>query len=65
MVRVAFPTALVLALTLCTAWPRAGTAFTTGTPAPEFAGENWIYSKPLKITGLKGRVVLVEFWTYG
>lgn len=61
----AFSTVLVLALALWVAWPRAGTALTNGTPAPEFAGENWINSKPLNIAGLKGRVVLVEFWTYG
>jgi len=61
----AFATALVIALALSAAWPRGGTALTNGTPAPEFAGENWINSKPLNITGLKGRVVLVEFWTYG
>ena len=66
MVRLAaFSTALVLALSLWAVWPRAGTALTNGTAAPDLAGENWINSKPLNITGLKGRVVLVEFWTYG
>src|SRR5688572_14821120 len=34
-------------------------------PAPEFAGiERWHNSPPLTMAGLKGRVVLVEFWTY-
>jgi hypothetical protein len=66
MVRlVTFSTALVLALAIWAVWPRAGTAITNGTPAPELAGENWINSKPLTITSLKGRVILVEFWTYG
>ena len=33
--------------------------------APDFAGiERWINSEPLKIEGLKGKVVLVDFWTY-
>ncbi len=33
--------------------------------APEFTGlENWINSKPLKKSDLKGKVVLVDFWTY-
>ncbi len=33
--------------------------------APELAGiSSWINSKPLKIGGLKGKVVLVDFWTY-
>jgi peptide-methionine (R)-S-oxide reductase len=33
--------------------------------APEFATGTWINSEPLTIKGLKGRVVLVEFWTFG
>jgi hypothetical protein len=66
MVRLAvFSTALVLALAIWLAWPHAGTALTSGAAAPDIAGDNWINSKPLTITSLKGRVVLVEFWTYG
>jgi cytochrome c biogenesis protein CcdA/thiol-disulfide isomerase/thioredoxin len=35
------------------------------TPAPQLAGlTNWINSKPQTISGLKGKVVLVDFWTY-
>jgi cytochrome c biogenesis protein CcdA/thiol-disulfide isomerase/thioredoxin len=38
---------------------------TTPYPAPEFSGiENWINSQPLTLAGLKGKVVLVDFWTY-
>lgn len=33
--------------------------------APEFAPGNWINSEPLTLKGLNGRVVLVEFWTFG
>ncbi len=34
--------------------------------APDFAGiSNWFNSKPLHIAGLRGKVVLVDFWTYG
>ncbi|HUD05955.1 MAG TPA: redoxin family protein [Candidatus Saccharimonadales bacterium] len=34
-------------------------------PAPQFVGlTNWINSKPLTISHLKGKVVLVDFWTY-
>ena len=33
--------------------------------APEFAPGAWINSEPLTIKGLHGRVVLVEFWTFG
>jgi hypothetical protein len=37
-------------------------------PAPEIGGGStldWINSPPLTMAGLKGRVVLIEFWTYG
>jgi cytochrome c biogenesis protein CcdA/thiol-disulfide isomerase/thioredoxin len=35
------------------------------TPAPQFQGlTNWINSPPLTLTQLKGKVVLVDFWTY-
>jgi len=34
-------------------------------PAPKIAGiEAWINSSPLQISNLKGKVVLVDFWTY-
>ena len=34
-------------------------------PAPEFAGiEAWINANPLTMRGLKGKVVLIDFWTY-
>lgn len=33
--------------------------------APEFAKRNWINSDPLTLDKLRGRVVLVEFWTFG
>ena len=46
-------------------WPNFGAAVTLGKNAPDVAGENWINSKPLTTADLKGRVVLVEFWTYG
>ncbi len=33
--------------------------------APNFkAGDNWLNSQPLTIDDLKGKVVLVDFWTY-
>ena len=55
----------MLALSIWAIWPRAGATITSGKAAPDVAGENWINSKPLTIGELKGRVVLVEFWTYG
>jgi thiol-disulfide isomerase/thioredoxin len=34
-------------------------------PAPELAGiEEWLNTAPLTMAGLRGRVVLVDFWTY-
>ncbi len=34
-------------------------------PAPEFTGiTNWINSRPLTIKQLKGKVILIDFWTY-
>jgi thiol-disulfide isomerase/thioredoxin len=34
-------------------------------PAPEFAGiDGWLNSEPLDMAQLRGKVVLVDFWTY-
>src|SRR5260370_25223237 len=34
--------------------------------APNFAGiSNWFNSAPLNMADLRGKVVLVDFWTYG
>jgi thiol-disulfide isomerase/thioredoxin len=37
----------------------------TGAQAPDFAGiDNWINSAPLDLKQLRGKVVLVDFWTF-
>jgi hypothetical protein len=36
-----------------------------GQAAPEITGSPWLNSGPLSLAGLRGRVVFVEFWTYG
>ncbi|MBP8297994.1 MAG: redoxin family protein [Burkholderiales bacterium] len=39
-----------------------------GEPMPEFPAvgpAGWLNSPPLRLAGLRGKVVLVEFWTYG
>lgn len=34
-------------------------------PAPEFVGiQNWLNTEPMTMAGLRGKVVLVDFWTY-
>jgi hypothetical protein len=60
--------ALVLATLLASGLangPAAAQALRIGAPAPEVAGDRWINSAPLTMQGLRGRVVLVEFWTFG
>ena len=36
-----------------------------GRPAPELSAGDWLNSKPLKLSDLNGKVVLLEFWTFG
>ena len=57
---------IVVALAAWLVWESAaGQTSRLGTPAPDVAGERWINSAPLTTSGLRGRVVLVEFWTFG
>jgi len=45
---------------------RAGQPITgPATPGPEIHGSVWINGEPTSLEALRGRVVLVEFWTYG
>ena len=40
-------------------------ALPVGPVAPEFSGiDHWLNSGPLTMAGLRGKVVLVDFWTY-
>lgn len=42
-----------------------GAAVPTLTQAPEFAGiDRWFNSPPLSMSGLRGKVVLIDFWAY-
>lgn len=61
---------LVGALWIASSRPWALGADRAGAPreAPEFTHSeavDWINSRPLSLAGLEGRVVLVDFWTYG
>ncbi|MHB0771115.1 thioredoxin family protein [Bradyrhizobium sp. 5.13L] len=54
---------------ICNEAARAAPVMTTAAArqtAPDFTGiNNWFNSKPLSMTELRGKVVLVDFWTYG
>jgi thiol-disulfide isomerase/thioredoxin len=62
----------VAAIAGLVATPAAGAAATpaanpadNGSTAPEFTGiDTWLNSDPLTIQQLRGKVVLVDFWTY-
>ncbi len=56
---------LVAAATLGGGDESEGVSLQIGQPAPEITGERWINSEPLSLAKLRGRVVFVEFWTYG
>lgn len=61
--RVAGVLGLAAMLVLCGCM-RSSSAHAYG-PAPEFVGiEGWLNSPPLSIESLRGKVVLVEFWTH-
>jgi thiol-disulfide isomerase/thioredoxin len=55
-----------LAATLaCTAVAAQAGPLKNSYPAPEITGiEKWLNSEPLTLQQLKGKVVLVDFWTY-
>ena len=58
-------TALLIAVIGAAAVANASALVVNGSPAPEIAEGAWINTQPLTMQALRGRVVLVEFWTYG
>ena len=64
MVRRRVVGAAMVALGLAVAGaPAAGLMI--GQPAPEITGAPWINSPPLTLAALRGRVVVIDFWTFG
>lgn len=55
---------LAAGIGLCWSTPRAVRAI-VGMSAPEMAGSVWINSEPISLADLRGKVGLVEFWTFG
>ena len=45
--------------------PGKASARLVGQVAPELGNQTWIHSDPLRLKDLRGKVVLLEFWTYG
>jgi thiol-disulfide isomerase/thioredoxin len=56
---------LILAATGATSFGASAASLKNSIAAPEFAGiDKWLNSQPLSISQLRGKVVLVDFWTY-
>lgn len=76
MIGMMFKAAAVVSLSLMSTIPSVSAADANSSPAirlaeaggkaPEFKGlSNWFNSAPLSMSALRGKVVLVGFWTYG
>ncbi len=63
VLRIAAVAGAVGILVTAVCWPTS--SLSGGAKAPEFQGiANWINSRPLTMEELRGRVVLIDFWTY-
>ncbi|SMG55287.1 thioredoxin family protein [Paraburkholderia susongensis] len=61
----AFAAFAAFAATAATHATTIGAQQESASPAPEFTGiTQWLNSEPLKLQQLRGKVVLVDFWTY-
>jgi len=54
----------VLLATGLTSLSPAGDVVPLSGPAPEIISDTWLNSPPKTMAGLRGKVVLVEFWTF-
>ena len=58
--------AVCVAALVPTAAARAQQPATMKIEAPEITGiQEWLNSKPLKLKDLRGKVVVLHFWTFG
>jgi len=57
--------ALMIIFVLAVSSGIAADMYWIGKPAPELALGEWINSEPLSLRELRGKVVLLEFWTFG
>ena len=46
--------------------PQPASAYPDLGPAPELTGETWLnVESPLKLANLRGKVILLDMWTFG
>ena len=58
--------AVALAAAAAVTWVFGGAgAMGPGARAPELRGAEWLNTAPLDAASLRGKVRLVEFWTFG
>ncbi|CAH2809115.1 MAG: DipZ protein [uncultured Caballeronia sp.] len=56
---------MLAATALTSSGASAAPPLKNSTPTPEFTGiDKWLNSEPLSISQLRGKVVLIDFWTY-
>ncbi|WP_455377198.1 redoxin domain-containing protein [Petrachloros mirabilis] len=55
--------ALIVVTVLFLTWVLANAG--VGMKAPDITNSTWLNSDPLRLGDLKGKVVMVEFWTFG
>ncbi len=56
----------IVSLAMFWTFYQAGAAgLAPGARAPELRGGPWLGGAPLKLAGLRGKVVLLDMWTFG
>jgi hypothetical protein len=57
--------AVVVLAAVAVGWTHTGRSASRAPRAPEIRAERWINPSPLTSSQLRGKVVAVEFWTFG